>query len=75
MIPRLELTLPFPVQVDRLLKAGDTEAAKHASERAEHYAAVAFRIAIVLYFILIIVFGAVALFAIFYGIGYSIYQE
>ena len=64
-------TMQLPVQVDRLLKAGDTEGAKHASKRADHYAMVAVRIPVVLYGILIVIFACLVLFAIFYGIGYD----
>ena len=62
------------MQVDKLLKAGDTKGARHASKRAEHYYTVAVRIAVVLYGILIVIFACLVLFAIFYGIGYAIYQ-
>ena len=63
------------MQVDKLLKAGDTKGARHASKRAEHYYKVAVRIAFVLYTILIVVFASLVLLGILYGAGYGLYQR
>lgn len=54
--------------MDRLLKAGDTEGARHASKHAEHYYTVAVRIGFVLYTILILLVAAAVIFGIFYEI-------